>query len=369
MAVDLSVFERIRTPSDYRKAEEEFNQKKQLRQAQIERAQNVGSGDPAVVKIANELQKARAAGDMQRVSDLERFAKVYDKGVTTDQYGKPIAMNGYGDAVGSIAGTKKTYEADAQNRSDLYYDPITAGREAQQKYQQQSYYEPMIKQDIAQREANVQLDTAADIEAQKQRGQSQGKKQGDVLGELNERLASLPQLMDTVQKLSDLGKKATYTYTGRVGDAIRNEVAGLTGMVEPSEGAQARSEYISLVDNQILPLLRQTFGAQFTVQEGESLRATLGNVNLTPKQKDAALRSFIDQKIATIQSQQRELGLPVEAYSNPLEASQNAIQKQQEQIGSNPNQRENLREKAEREFNERKGKTRLKYNPQTGEFE
>lgn len=171
--------------------------------------------------------------------------------------------------------------------------------------------------------ANVEMSTAGDIEAQKQIGQMTGKREGEVTSELGERLATLPQLENTVKKLSGLGKKATYSYAGRAGDVIRNEVSARLpqGRLGPSEGAVARTEYISTVSNEILPLLRQTFGAQFTQQEGESLKVTLGDPNKTPEEKDAVLRSFIDTKLQTIESQKRYLGME----SSPEPSTNNDI--------------------------------------------
>ncbi len=130
--------------------------------------------------------------------------------------------------------------------------------------------------------------------------------------------SSLPQLEETVKKLSSLGKYATYTIAGQARDAMYRQMD-----VEPSEGALARREYVSLVDNQILPLLRATFGAAFTAKEGESLKATLGDVDASPEEKDAVLRSFIDQKKASIGSLEREIGVPPSApTSTPSGAPQ-----------------------------------------------
>lgn len=137
-------------------------------------------------------------------------------------------------------------------------------------------------------------------------GAAKGKKAGQVYTELGERKATMPQLEDTIDKLAELGKKATYTYGGQAADFLARQ----TGMEAP-EGAIARREYISLVDNQILPLLRQTFGAQFTEKEGESLKNTLGDPNASPEEKEAVLRSFIDQKKQTINSLERESGQPI----------------------------------------------------------
>lgn len=142
-------------------------------------------------------------------------------------------------------------------------------------------------------------------------GSAYGKEQGEKSATLTSMEANMPQLEKTVNRLSELGKKATYTMAGRAGDTARRE-AGLP----VGEGAIARAEYISLVDNQILPLLRQTFGAQFTQKEGESLKITLGDPNKSPEEKDAVLRSFIQQKMATIDSLRRETGEPVAPSSS-----------------------------------------------------
>lgn len=139
MAVDLSVFSRLKTKADFDREEEAFQLEKMAKQKALK------DNDPAAVKLANELGKARASGDTQRINDLILSAKTFDKGVVTDAYGNPVAMGGYGDAVGSIAGTKKAYEANAQNASDLTYDPLIAGGEAQQRLNQELQYAGPIK--------------------------------------------------------------------------------------------------------------------------------------------------------------------------------------------------------------------------------
>ncbi len=135
------------------------------------------------------------------------------------------------------------------------------------------------------------------------KGTEIGKSEGEALALLTSQLSKLPQLEQTVEELHGLGQKATYTLAGQAQDAIRNQIT-----LDPRPSAVARTEYISLVDNQILPLLRDTFGAQFTLEEGKSLKKTLGDPNLNPQQKDAVLRSFIAQKKANIESLQRQVG-------------------------------------------------------------
>jgi hypothetical protein len=114
--------------------------------------------------------------------------------------------------------------------------------------------------------------------------------------------AGLPALKEVTTKLSRLGKIATFTKAGQAFD----EIARQTG--QSTKGAVARAEYIAMVANEILPLLRQTFGAAFTAAEGESLKATLGDPNSSPAEKDAQLKAFIESKERQIRSKQRRVG-------------------------------------------------------------
>lgn len=116
-----------------------------------------------------------------------------------------------------------------------------------------------------------------------------------------ESLASkMPGLRENMAELGDLATKATYTQTGQLIDKVMRE----SGQ-EPSENAVARTKYIAAVDNQVLPLLRDTFGAAFTEREGATLRNTLGDPDKSPVEKQAILDAFIDQKerdLAAMQS-------------------------------------------------------------------
>lgn len=141
-------------------------------------------------------------------------------------------------------------------------------------------------------------------------GKSRAAKIGTEMGEqevsLAEMQANLPRLEAVVTQLSELGKNATYTKKGQFYDAMRRE-AGMT----PRESSIARKEYIAKVDNEVLPLLRVTFGAQFTENEGKSLKVTLGDPDASPEEKDAVLRSFIDSKRAQVETQKRKLGADI----------------------------------------------------------
>ena len=125
---------------------------------------------------------------------------------------------------------------------------------------------------------------------------SRAKSESDDESTLRNLESNLPVLYDVVGNLKELGRVATYTKAGRAYDAVAREL----GFKVP-EGATARAKYIATVDNEILPLLKATFGAAFTQKEGESLKATLGDPNLSPEEKNAQLDAFIEQKERQVQ--------------------------------------------------------------------
>lgn len=118
-----------------------------------------------------------------------------------------------------------------------------------------------------------------------------GQGEGEAVLDYQSLASKMPGLEHVVTQLDQLADQATYTWSGTLTDDIRRQMGA-----EPRDSAVARQTYISMVDNQILPLLRDTFGAQFTEREGASLRATLGNPDLHPKEKQAVLKAFIEQK-------------------------------------------------------------------------
>lgn len=148
-----------------------------------------------------------------------------------------------------------------------------------------------------------------------------GKEEGEQTALLADMQASLPRLESVVKELSALGQKATYTKGGVLRDIVAQE-AGFGS----TEGAVARKAYIAKVDNEILPLLRQTFGAAFTQKEGESLKATLGDPNVPPDQKDAVLQAFIETKRAQIETQKRRVGVPG-SVNNPASDIESLLKK------------------------------------------
>lgn len=167
------------------------------------------------------------------------------------------------------------------------------------------------------------------IKSAESEGTAFGTETGTQKALLRSMNSKMPELESTVNNLSKLGKLATYTTTGKVVNETRKQLG-----LPPSEGAVTREEYINTVRDQVLPLLRQTFGSQFTAREGDSLVATLGDLDKTPQEKDAALRSFIRQKRQTIQSLEREVGTPKQ--SKQQDFSEEDIKHTAQKYGTTP---------------------------------
>ena len=134
-------------------------------------------------------------------------------------------------------------------------------------------------------------------------GTGLGKSQAEAMNSAASLGSKLEGLYKVVEQLSELADTATYTVGGQVIDEGRKQLG-----LDPSEGAIARAKYIAIVDNQVLPLLRDTFGAAFTQKEGESLRATLGDPNKSPEEKKAVLEAFISQKVRDFEALQQQSG-------------------------------------------------------------
>lgn len=91
-----------------------------------ERRSLSGGNIPAAVQLANEYEKAIAAGDARRAERLALFAKVYDKGVVPDGANGVSAMPGYAPTVAGIEGAKAGARQQAEKSVDLEMDPLIA---------------------------------------------------------------------------------------------------------------------------------------------------------------------------------------------------------------------------------------------------
>lgn len=133
---------------------------------------------------------------------------------------------------------------------------------------------------------------------------------GDVLSSLERSKAALPGLTKAVDQLRELAPIATSTIGGKIFDqAVKQTGFGAT------KGATARAKFIAIVNNQVLPLLKETFGAAFTAQEGEALKATMGDPDASPAEKSVQLDAFIEQKLRDIETRETQLDLSSDEFA------------------------------------------------------
>ena len=153
-----------------------------------------------------------------------------------------------------------------------------AGAEEGAKLEQQLRFKPQIQGAVKEAE-------------------QQAKERGEALTDLKRAEAAMPGLMETMEELRQLAPIVSSTFGEKLFDeAVKQSGFGAT------EGATTRAKYTAIIDNQVLPLLRDTFGAAFTEAEGERLRATMGDPDASPEQKTAQLDAFIKQKYRDLQT-------------------------------------------------------------------
>ena len=130
----------------------------------------------------------------------------------------------------------------------------------------------------------------------------EAESKGEALSKLGRLNASLPGLQEVTGQLRELSEISTSTMGGRFFDKMVQE----TGFGS-TKGGTARSKLVSIVNNQVLPLLKETFGGAMTETEGARLVATMGDPDATHDSRMGALDAFIAQKSREIQGLEREL--------------------------------------------------------------
>tara|TARA_R110002096_G_scaffold315227_3_gene509449 strand:+ start:189 stop:1436 length:1248 start_codon:yes stop_codon:yes gene_type:complete len=164
--------------------------------------------------------------------------------------------------------------------------------------------------------------TSSFINSQVKLADKAATERGSVLTDLNRMQAALPGLTDVVGKLRELAPVATSTFGGRVYDRAAKELGfGAT------KGATASTKFGAMVNNQILPLLKPTFGGSFSIQEGQELKATMGDKSLSVDEKLATLDAFIEQKQRDIETKQLQLD-NTETAQAPTASAQGQAQPQ-----------------------------------------
>lgn len=142
------------------------------------------------------------------------------------------------------------------------------------------------------------------------------KKQAENINKYNELVSAVPQIEQMVNELDDLAKKATYTKAGKFKDILFKE-AGLGA----TEGAIAKTSYEAKILNEVLPRLKSVLGGQFTEEDRKQFQKTLGDVNMTPEEKNSALKAYLNQRKNEIKTLSSQLGIEQQS-SNSMPITQ-----------------------------------------------
>ena len=257
--------------------------------------------DAFVGRLAGELGVDLSGGRADLPSGVQEFNHLADIIQNPNKYPDSVVNMARIDAgldprAGTVTGTERIANTPGQTgvvaASQARIEGEKSGAKESAKLEQQARLLPGIKASVKQ----------AEVEA---------KARGETLSEYQKAKAALPGLTNVVDQLTRLADVATYTKKGQLFDATARELG-----FAPSEGATARAKMISMVDNQILPLLRQTFGAAFTAEEGNRLRDTMLNADLAPEEKKVQLNAFIEQKTRNLEAQEAELGVTGSSPTN-----------------------------------------------------
>ncbi len=289
-----------------------------------------GLGGAAPGNIGGGFAQGFAQGmplDERRADKLAEQTKLTEQGNVTRSW---LEQQGFTDLVPLVdAGQADIAYSEALKRMQPGYGEIGGGADAPSNVREWEYYNQLTPEQqsqylimkrsntplnigtgfVTQDPANPGTVIGAPIAIENREaayetgyGGVEGKTDAENVALYESVSSKMPGLRTVVDQLAALSDTATYTHSGQAMDALKREFGLPVG-----QGAIDRTSYISIVDNQILPLLRDTFGAQFTVQEGESLRATLGDPNKSPEEKKAVLNAFIEQKYRNVEAMKRDI--------------------------------------------------------------
>lgn len=236
--------------------------------------------------ISKALPVSTLAGYDTSAGEREFKALVANLSPEDQEKARRIKLGLDARAVGSAAMTTATTDGLTEEvaGSEAVIAGAKSGASEEAKLKQQQIYLPKINAAVKEAE-------------------QEAVSRGEALSDLKRAKVAMPALLEAVGNLKSLAPLATSTFAGRAFDMAAKELGfGAT------DGATARAKYVAIVDNQVLPLLKQTFGAAFTVKEGESLKATLGDPNASPAEKMAQLDAFIEQKTRDIETKERQAG-------------------------------------------------------------
>lgn len=129
---------------------------------------------------------------------------------------------------------------------------------------------------------------------QAQKAQEEQKNQED----LDAAKIRYQNAQELVRQLNGLVDEATHTPVGRKLDSMAN-FFGFT-----TDGAEAEERYRQIVNNEMIPRIREYMGSAVTAEEGQRVIGLLGDPTATPEKKRAALNSFLEAAERNLRNKQ-----------------------------------------------------------------
>lgn len=266
----------------------------ELTQAHPEAAAQIAADPAAYMKMLND--KETAERDQQY--KMEQLQKQYDLAMARDanQHANAVSL---AKLAAQLKGNGTTGMQNIEYLQGLGYSPEEAA---------QLYYggnNPTLNMAAFGKKGSEALDKKL------------GENYAEDLNTYNNLVANLPTLQTMVDELDTLADKGTHTTLGRIADTVLKE-----GFDKTSSGALASAAYQAKVNQNLLPLLRQTLGAAFTEKDREELIKTLGDPYATPAIKKDTLKSFITNKQREIESKKRKLDSYNQGNNGVIDASE-----------------------------------------------
>lgn len=260
---------------------------------------------PAAIQVAKEIERRKAVGDIDGANLLHQTAKTYaiDRGMNA--YGLADALNqpAIQPAVNAPSSLPPVFTG---------LDPAEESRQAILRQQQTTGVSPAQRRDLTpqaipgyaeqsggikatqkrmetQAQKDVELKMNPLIAAQTAEKTETGKGLGETKNTYEDFMSAAPGIADAGNQLYMLADTSTYTLAGRGRDMFLRQFN-----FDPTDSAKAKAKAETIIATMVLPLLRPTFGAQFTAAEGKWMRDTLGDPNLSGPERQAQIKARMD---------------------------------------------------------------------------
>lgn len=284
----------LRTFDDFRRADEEFQLRKQARLAEIEAAKlkmqnpNIGRPAPAALQLADEYQRRVAAGDQAGADLLAQFAKTVDRGVITSPDGGYMSAPGYDELLAQRKG-------------------LVGGTEERAKQIQKTAFEPAREEDIATRKARVALEyepmekaaiTAADL-----------KSKAKTEAQINLPKAEF-QAEDALKLIQNIGSDPGLSAVVGAPNPLKGRIP-FVGNVMGTPAADFQAKLDQLGGKQFLEAFEVLKGGgQITEVEGQKATNAIARMQTTQSEKafKAALKDLEDVVTAGVERARMKAG-------------------------------------------------------------